>query len=52
MSMWGNDIKDNNKKFNLRNKLDNYYYSKSKKLKKPIIEFAMALNLLPIKLEK
>ena len=34
----GNDIKDNNKKkFNLRNKLDNYYYSKSKKLKKPII---------------
>ena len=25
------------KKFNLRNKLDNYYYSKSKKLKKPII---------------
>lgn len=34
----GNDIKDRNKKkFNLRNKLDNYYYKKSKILKKPII---------------
>ena len=34
----GNDIKDKNKKkFYLRNRLDNYYYTKSKKQKKPII---------------
>ena len=34
----GNDINDKNKrKFYLRNRLDNYYYKESKKLKKPIV---------------